>query len=96
MHDDHTDVGRILGGTLQTLLDRGWEFPILSVAVGVNGSVYAGRYNQTPKGTEFEELAEHFEEGRLDVPINIMFVRGDGEAALVRIRDADSDPEFVN
>ena len=62
---------------------RGMVLPFIVVSASRNGSVYALRVRGD--GSESEVLAEHFEGAGFPIPINIMVLDQNNEAALITI-----------
>lgn len=67
---------------LSTLLAQGFETPIHWIALAVNGTVIAGRYDAEPDGSLKATLtAQHMVGRGFALPINFVYVDQRGEAA---------------
>jgi hypothetical protein len=76
---------------IQTLLARGFQYPLYLSAVAVNGQVLVMRYAQTQDDAiEVTTLAEHDEAPGFVLPINLMITDRRGAAARVVIRRPDA------
>lgn len=87
--DDNEFLGTALGECLNMCIAKGFELPYHVVALGLNGSLLAARYFQgADEQVQVEFLAEHYEDGTIVSPINVLVVDARGEAArLVFTRD---------
>ncbi len=84
---------RAMKEALQQLLESGFELPIYIVVVGANGSLVLGQYPQSSVSADEEldiEILSSRErpEGYV-LPINIIFVDSQGEAARLFIQTPD-------
>jgi hypothetical protein len=80
-----TEVGDFLVRALSACLTRGMELPLICVAVAVNDSLFAVRYEGTDAGFHGTLLAEHNVERGFVLPINIMVVDQIGEAVRAKV-----------
>lgn len=76
------DFPDMLAGFLEELIgDHGYQLPIYWAAISVNGSIFAGAYEQATVGLDCKVFAEHSPTGMFVAPVNIIFVDSRGEAA---------------
>ena len=96
--EDQEELARQIGGVISDLIEKGFELPIIAVAVSVNGSVVVARYRQPTAGEGLicDALAQHYEDQVFRTPINLMFTDAEGDAARVVINKPDTEPRFVN
>jgi hypothetical protein len=71
---------------------RGFALPIHIVAIGANGSLFAGTFNPSVGLTP---TAEHFVDDIFKAPLNVIFVDSDGEAARAVI-GPDGEKRWAN
>jgi hypothetical protein len=76
---------------LEQCVARGMQLPLVVCPVARNSSVLVTRVNG---GASSDVLAEHFEDDRLVLPINIMVVSQDNQAARITI-ETDGDGSNV-
>jgi hypothetical protein len=87
---------KVLGEIIQKLLEDNFELPIHSVIVGINGSILVGRYESSDgENLIFTPLIDHCPSGMVKLPVNIMFVDAQGEAARVLFK-APNDVKYFN
>ena len=80
---DIEGLSAALADVLNECSRRGMVLPFIVVSASRNGSVYALRVRGD--GIEGEVLAEHFEVEGFAMPINIMVLDQNNEAALITI-----------
>jgi hypothetical protein len=78
MEELQEDIAEILSHCI----DKGMKLPLILCSIGINGSVLVVRVND---GREPDTLAEYLENDAFNLPINIMVIDRDGEAARVVI-----------
>ena len=76
------DLSQHIAAIVQACIDRGMRVPFIMWSASPNGCVLSTRF--TP-GSEMEVLAEYFPEEGFLLPINVMIVDQEGEAARVTI-----------
>jgi hypothetical protein len=75
------DLSRFLADCIETCIAQGMTFPILLVAVGVNGAVMAARYTPSPAGDSLDFTTVVEAKAKLKLPINVMICDRSGWAA---------------
>jgi hypothetical protein len=83
-------IEECIANAIERCQSRGMRFPLLLVAIGVNGALFSARYTERTEGDglDVEMMAEHSVEPGIQLPINIMIVDPTGEAARVLIGSA--------
>ena len=77
------ELALVIADTIESLLDEGWEPPIILVSVAANGRTMVARY-VAGDGLEAELLAASPKDGvALTLPINLFFVSSRGDARRV-------------
>ena len=76
-----------LGNILTECLERGMQLPFTTAVLALNGSLLAVRYVPADdgEGCQCEVLAERSVGGSFRLPINIMVVDANGDAARILI-----------
>ncbi len=91
------DLDSTYGRFLQEVIDQGFKLPIYAVTVGSNGFIAAGQYDVSPigEGLNFTELAGYTPtSGMVKLPVNIILVDSEGQAARCLIQRPDEKPEI--
>jgi hypothetical protein len=90
-------VASHLRAILEELVDRGFESPLHFVALGKNGSLLAGRYDWWGglESLRVTVTAQAIPEDGFALPVNLLFVDIDGDAARVVIDRAETGPTLV-
>ena len=74
-------IAKAIAELLDTIVANGGSFPVLLAAVGLNGQMYYGRYDYDEGDVTCTVLSEHStSEAEFQLPVNLMFVDGEGNA----------------
>ena len=83
----------VITDTIESLLEEGWEPPIVLVSVAANGRTMVARYVIGNDGIEAELLAASPNDGAAPaLPINLFFVSSRGDAARVVLETPGLEP----
>jgi hypothetical protein len=66
---------------LENCLDNGFELLLYLIAIGANGSIVVARYTLKNNGLKATVLTEHIESDGFHVPMNVVIVGAQGQAA---------------
>ena len=92
-------ITRRLGEALEVVIRRGWRCPIYVAVIAVSGSMINGRYDYDGDTDRLKGkvLSQWFDPSSgFKLPINIMLVDSNGQAARVFIKSSDEKPEILN
>ena len=93
--EDLNNLSDKLGEVVRTLLEKGFVAPIRCACITANGSLIYVEYQPRAEGEGLETnvLAEH-EVGAYRLPMNVVFVDNEGDAARVLIQPGGERTEI--
>jgi hypothetical protein len=93
--EDLNNLSETLGEVVRILLEKGFVAPIRCACITANGSFIYFEYRPRAEGQELETnvLAEH-EAGAYRMPMNVVFVDNEGDAARVLIQPGGERTEI--
>ncbi len=71
------------------MIEKGFELPFHVVIIGVDGSIIGLRYKESEQTLSCDVLVEHPASGEVQLPVNIVLVDSQGQAARILIKKPD-------